>query len=48
MKKALSLLIIAILIINLIFFGMGKISQTFFWIIIAAGAIAAYLMRKLK
>ena len=48
MKKVLSLLIITILIINLILFGMSKVTQTFFWIIIAAGAIAAYLMRKLK
>jgi len=47
-KKALSIIFIIILLANLVFFGLGRVSLTAFWIILALCAISGYLIRKMK
>lgn len=40
--KLLSLFLIAVIVLNLILFIIGIVSDTTFWVVIVAGAISAY------
>jgi len=48
MKKAFAIIIIAFLVLNMILYGLGRISTTLFWIIIGLAGIAVWVMKKLS
>ena len=45
-RKLLGGILIAVLLINLVLFGLGRISNTLFWIVLGIGALAAYIVRR--
>jgi hypothetical protein len=44
--KAVAVLLIIMLIVNMVLFAMRKISDILFWMIIIVGAIGAYAVKK--
>ena len=44
--KVSAILVAVLLVANCIFFALGKISATLFWVIIAAGFGISYMIRK--
>ena len=45
-KKFVAIILISILVLNLVFVVLGKISFTVFWILIIVISILSYLMKK--
>lgn len=43
-KKAAAVVMILIVVLNLIFFALGRINGLYFWIIIGLAALCAYLI----
>ncbi len=46
--KIIAIVLISILILNMILFGIGKISDLTFWVIILTGFIITYILKKIK
>jgi len=45
-RQGIALVLVGILILNLVLLGMGKISELYFWLIVAAMAIATMFYKK--
>ena len=48
LKKISAIMLIVVLILNLVFFGLSKISTLLFWIIIGLCFAGSYLIKKFK
>lgn len=46
MRRILSVFVILLLVLNLIFFALGRVSVLLFWLIIALAALFAHLLKK--
>ena len=45
-RQGIALALIVALVLNLVLLGLGKVSELFFWLFVAAIAIATYFYKK--